>query len=207
MQADGKSKKDSTNKLGRYLFVSAAAINNVIEKQISNSFYSNENPKRIGELLLEAGIITADELDSAIRKQRVSRLKSCAVFADLSSTELSALSNKFTEVSVPKNEIFITQGENAHSMYLIADGRVEVFRIDNSGAEIHIAEVKIGDPIGEMAYFSREPRNAYARALEPTELLQIQYSDLTKYFENVPHVARLFTTIVEDRRKFLLRME
>ena len=189
------------HRLGEYLLVSDGTINNVVEKQFHYSFTGTDENKRIGELLVEEGILTQEELDNSIRQQRIARLAACPIFATLSSMDLAALSKFFTEVSYPPNETFIMQGEEDSSLFVIATGLVEVFHLDNAGNETSIAKVGPGEPIGEMGYFTGGVRTASIRTLETTHLLQAQYKDLTDYFENVPRVALAFTTVVEQRKK------
>lgn len=195
-------KKFDPKKLGDFLVVSKGAISNAVEKQIS-TYTQSGKLKPIGEILLEQGVITREELDNSIRNQRIARLAGCPVFASLSKTELSAMSKYFAEVYVSPGEQFIMQGEEDPSMYVIGSGVVEVYRVDNAGNEIPIARVGEGEPIGEMGYFSGGKRTACVRAIEPTLLLKASYSDLTHYFENVPRVAMAFTQVVEHRRRQL----
>jgi len=182
------------------MVVSSGAISNAVEKQIE-AYAKGEPVKPIGEVLVDLGVITQEELENSIRSQRVTRLAGCPVFASLSTTDLTALSKHFTEVSVGPGEQFIMQGEDDPSLYIIGTGLVEVFRIDNAGNEIPIAKVGPGEPIGEMGYFSGGVRTACVRAIEPTQLLRAEYDNLTGYFENVPRVALAFTEVVEHRRK------
>ncbi len=199
---DSSEKKADTRKLGDYLVVSKGAISNAVEKQIT-AYAQSGKLKPIGEILVEQGIISQDELDNSLRNQRIARLAGCPVFASLNKTELAALSKHFTEVSVGPGEQFIIQGDDDPSMYVIAYGLVEVYRIDNTGKEIPIALVGEGEPIGEMGYFSGGKRTACVRAVEPSQLLKANYSDLTNYFVSVPRVALAFTQVVEHRRKEL----
>jgi len=191
------------NKLGKYLLVSDGTINNVVEKQFHSSFTGDRKFMRIGELLVEEGILTQAELDNSIKQQRIARLAACPIFATLSSMDLAALSKFFTEVSYPPNETFILQGEDDPSLFVIATGLVEVFHLDNAGNEISIAKVGPGEPIGEMGYFAGGVRTACVRTLETTQLLQARFEDLTDYFENVPRVALAFMTVVEQRKKIM----
>lgn len=203
--AETESKTPEPKKLGNYLVVSKAAISNAVEKQIT-SFTKEGKVKHLGELLVEEGVITQEELENSLRNQRIARLAGCPVFASLSRSELAALSKHFHEVSVAPGEQFIMQGEDDPSLYIIASGLVEVFRIDNAGNEIHIAKVGNGEPIGEMGYFSGGKRTACVRAIEPTQLVKADYDDLTDYFTNVPRVALAFTQVVEQRRKDMERI-
>lgn len=199
---DSNPKKPDPKKLGDFLVVSKGAISNAVEKQIT-TYTSSGKLKPIGEILVEQGIITKEELETSIRNQRIARLAGCPVFASLTKTELFALSKYFTEVTVASGEEFIMQGEEDPSMYVIGSGMVEVYRVDNAGNEIPIATVGEGEPIGEMGYFSGGRRTACVRAVQPTLLLKASYADLTHYFENVPRVAMAFAQVVEHRRKEL----
>ena len=184
----------SSKKLGDFLVVSRGTISNAVEKQIA-AYTQGEKVKPIGELLVELGIITREELDNSIRNQRIARLAGCPIFAPLSRPDLAALSKHFTEVSVAPGVRFITQGDEDRYLYVVAYGLVEVYKIDNQGNEITIAMVGAGEPIGEMGYFSGGKRTACVRAIEPTQLVKAKYDDLTHYFENVPRVALAFTPV------------
>ena len=203
--ADTEPKKPEPKKLGNYMVVSKAAISNAVEKQIS-TFTKDGKVKHLGELLVEEGVITREELENSLRNQRIARLAGCPVFASLARSELAAMSKHFHEVSVAPGDQFIMQGEDDPSLYIIASGLVEVYRIDNAGNEIHIAKVGTGEPIGEMGYFSGGKRTACVRAIEPTQLVKADYDDLTEYFTNVPRVALAFTQVVEQRRKDMERI-
>jgi len=118
----------------------------------------------------------------------------------LSDAELAAISARFTEVSVDPGKQFIFQDEPDPTLYILASGRVEVYRTTLEGKHIHIAFVDPPEPIGEMGYFQGGIRNASVRAVDAVELLQADYSKLTHYFEYVPRVAHEFMRIVEQRR-------
>jgi len=186
-------------KLGGYLLCSPAVIQNAVRLQ-EQSMKRGTGLKRIGQLLLESGSISQEELDVAIRKQRVDRLRLSPVFKMLSDVELAAISNRFTEVSIDPGKQFIFQDEPDPTLYILAVGKVEVYRTTLDGKHIHIAFVEPPEPIGEMGYFQGGIRNASVKAVDAVELLQADYSKLTHYFEYVPRVAHEFMRIVEQRR-------
>lgn len=187
-------------KMGEYLVCSPAAMQQAVRTQ-GQTQREGSKPKRIGELLLESGTISRDELDVAVRKQRIERLRRSPVFNMLSDAELAAISNRFTEVSVEPGKQFIYQDEPDPTLYILAKGKVEVYRTTLDGEHIHIAYVEPPEPIGEMGYFQGGIRNASVRAVDQVELLQADYSRLTHYFEYVPRVAHEFMKIVEQRRQ------
>lgn len=190
----------AAKRIGDYLVCSPGTLRNAVKKQ-GQLLKHGMSLISIGQTLVENGDITQDELDAAIRKQRVDRLRGCPVFTNLSNSELAALSAHFTEVSVPMGQQFIIQDDPDPTLYILASGKVQVYRMDLEGNETHFAYVEPPEPIGEMGYFSGGKRTASVRAVEPTELLHAEYSDLTHYFENVPHVAHAFLKIVEKRRQ------
>lgn len=190
---------DGNKRLGDYLVCSPAKLQQIVNQQ-NLAVRSGKKPKLIGELLLGSNAVTRDELDAAIRKQRTDRLRRSAVFSMLSDIELAAISNRFTEISVEPGKQFIFQDEPDPTLYILASGRVEVYRTTLDGKHIHIAYVDPPEPIGEMGYFQGGIRNASVRAVDSVQLLQADYSKLTHYFEYVPRVAHEFMKIVEQRR-------
>ncbi|MCH7695149.1 MAG: cyclic nucleotide-binding domain-containing protein [Proteobacteria bacterium] len=194
------SNQTEVKRIGDYLVCSPGTLRNAVKKQ-GQLLKHGKSLISIGQTLVKNGDITQEELDAAIKKQRVARLRNCPVFENLSDSELAALSTHFTEVSVPMGQQFIIQDDPDPTLYILATGKVQVYRMDLEGNETHIAYVEPPEPIGEMGYFSGGNRTASVRAIEPTDLLHAEYSDLTHYFENVPHVAHAFLKIVEQRRK------
>lgn len=196
---DDTIKSKGSKKIGSFLICSPGTLNHAVKMQ-GNSLKSGEPVKRIGKILLDNGVITEEELETAIKKQRTDRLHRSPVFAELTNIELAAISSHFIEVSVFAGEQFIIQDESDPTLYILAAGKVQVYCEDSKENKIHIAYVEPPEPIGEMGYFAGGKRTASVRAVETTQLLRAYYSNLTNYFENVPHVALAFTQIVERRR-------
>lgn len=188
-----------TKRLGDYLICSPAVLKNAVKKQ-GQRLKQRLASKHIGEILLEDGTISQDELEAAVRKQRVDRLRASPVFSMLSDAELAAISTRFVEVTVEAGEQFIIQDEPDPTLYILAKGKVEVYRTNLDGTLIHLAFVEPFEPIGEMGYFQGGIRTASVRTVENSELLRANYSALTHYFEYVPRVAHEFMRIVEQRR-------
>ena len=187
-------------RIGDFLACSKGLLQNAVKKQ--GYILKHKIPyKTIGKLLIENGDITREDWETAIRKQRIFRLRSCPVFSSLSDTELAALSSSFVEVTVDMGEQFIVQDMPEPTLYILASGKVEVYRTEVDETRTHIAYVEPPEPIGEMGYFSGGVRTASVRAVKTSILLRANYKDLTHYFENVPRVAFEFMRIVEARRQ------
>ncbi len=185
--------------LGEYLSCSRGSIRIAMQKK-RDAKVRGDVQKRIGELLIDLDMISEEDLRNALRQQRADRLGLCPVFESLNRTELIGIGNHFSEVSLSSDQQFIFEGENDPSLYILVEGKLEVFTKDNDGNEIHIAFVSPVEPIGEMGYFQGGIRTASVRAVVPTELLSAAYKNLTHYFEHVPHVAHAFMDVISRRQ-------
>jgi hypothetical protein len=203
--AEESNNKPKVRILGDYLPISRGAKRVAMQKK-RDAKLKGDLVKMIGEILLESGTISEEDLEIAIRKQRADRLGLCPVFESLSRPELTALSNHFKEISLPAGQQFIMQGENDPSLYILVSGRVQVFATDEDGTETHIAYVDPVEPIGEMGYFQGGKRYVSVRSIDPIEMLCASYSDLTNYFENVPKVALAFLEVVKRRQEETARL-
>lgn len=187
-------------RLAEYLACAPGTIRAALQKQIGSQ-KPDGTQRPLGEILQELGAISPEELEIAIKHQRIDRLRKCYVFSFLTQPELAALSLRFREVSVPDGMQFIIQDEEDPTLYVLATGKAEVYRTDIDGNWTHIAYLGPGEPIGEMSYFQGGRRTASVRAIERSEFLCANYADLTHYFENVPRVAHAFMKLVQERQQ------
>jgi adenylate cyclase len=180
-------------KLGTYLHCSPQVIALALDQQRPNG------EKRLGEILVEAAQISREDLLASILAQRIDRLLACPLFTGLDRDTISALASGFEELSVPAGTRFIEQDSPEHDLFVLASGRLEVYRTSEDGQELTFSTVYPGEPIGEMGYFSGGVRSASVRALEDSELLRIHYDRLSGCFERSPHLAEAFVNIVSER--------
>jgi len=162
----------------------------------------------IGKLLVDAGAITKSELESAIDKQRLDRLRFSSVFKGISTEELMLISDFVSDVRVPAGDVFIRQDEHGDCFYIIVEGEVEVYRSGDYQEEISLFNLNSGESIGEMGYFSDGIRLASVRTLKNSQLLKIKYADLEAIFVAVPTLTRSFLRLITERlRRTNVRLE
>ena len=195
-----KSDDHKPRRLGEYLTCSRGSIVMAMKKKLE-ALEHGANKKGLGEFLLELGIISQDELDNALRRQRADRIALCPVFNSLTNTELHAIGNHFVEVGISSGEQFITEGKNDPTLYILIEGQLEVFTKDKNGKNIHIAYINPVETIGEMGYFQGGIRTASVKATKQSELLRAPYLNLTHYFEHVPRVANAFLEVIQRRQE------
>lgn len=105
------------------------------------------------------------------------------LFEDLKATEIAEIAKLLRAISMPAGEVITRQGEQAESMYFIADGLVEV---DLGHSKVELGE---GAFFGEMAILGRRKRGATTIALQRTSLMVLEASDLHNLMMRKPHLA------------------
>ncbi|MDO9559827.1 MAG: GAF domain-containing protein [Syntrophales bacterium] len=193
-------------KIGRYLGLKRSQIKRVLDRQ--TKLAGQGIRKRLGELLLEAGLIEPQDLERALGRQRLRRIRTAPVFSIIDRSMQGILCDLIDEVTVPAGEEFIRQDTVGDCFYMIVSGKALVFRRDELGEEVPLEILTAGEMIGEMGYFSDGKRSASVRTQEDTLLSRIFYRDLHKAFDLVPQLAVNFLHVVTERlRRANLRFQ
>lgn len=97
-------------------------------------------------------------------------------------------SNKPFVVSFEAGALVFEEGELGTEMFVIQEGRIEIFR-HIRGEEKRVALLEKGDFFGEMAILEELPRNASARALEASRLLEVNGATFGQMLLDTPEIA------------------
>ncbi|GAC1597530.1 MAG: cAMP-activated global transcriptional regulator CRP [Acidimicrobiales bacterium] len=95
--------------------------------------------------------------------------------------------------SYGRNDRVFGEGDKANDLYVVRSGRVAISNRSPDGRESVVALMEAGDLFGDMGLFDGEGRSAEARALEPSELLQVPYPPIRAMFDEDP--ALLWTVV------------
>jgi CRP-like cAMP-binding protein len=87
-----------------------------------------------------------------------------------------------------KGDVIFKEKEPGASMFIIQTGQVEIYR-QQAGKEKHIALLGPGDFFGEMSVLEEIPRTASARALQDSQLLQIDATTFDQVLRENPEIA------------------
>lgn len=97
-------------------------------------------------------------------------------------------------------QIIFKQGDSELCMYDIQKGRVGIFSAYGTPDEKQIAELSIGEIVGETGLLDRVPRTATAVALDDdTVLLEIREENLKDYFLKEPEKLLLLMRNLSGR--------
>lgn len=123
--------------------------------------------------------------DRLLTIQRVALLDSVDFFRGLSAHVLASVAAVATEVQHAAGSRLMDEGADGDCMFVVAEGRVA---IDQGG--LRIAELGVGEVVGELAVLSPGPRNATAFVIEPALLLRLDAAVIDELLLDHPEVAR-----------------
>ena len=118
-------------------------------------------------------------------QQKLKFLRKTSLFAHVSDDALLSICKITQERDYPAGHILFHEGDEGDSLYLIAEGELEVLK-----DETQILTLDPSDTcVGEMALIDDEPRSATIRALTEAKLLRITREDF------YPAMARDFSIV------------
>lgn len=114
-------------------------------------------------------------------------LKRTSPFLTLDLDYLFTIADKLGMLEYDKDDIIFVPGDEAHRMYFISNGEVEI-----QGKNEEVFQIKSGDFFGEESLFCNKPRNYTVKALADTSLLTLSRTHLMSIISECPDVALNF---------------
>ncbi len=137
------------------------------------------------------------------------RLLSAAyILEPLSEEELEDLARRNPDTRLERGEIFFTPQERGEKLFILKEGRVQIYKTNPQGQEITVVVIEEGMIFGEMALTAQQLREAYARAIEPSIVVSLKREDLENLILRNPRVGlRLIERLSERLRLCESRLE
>lgn len=132
---------------------------------------------------------------------RMNFIKKAAPFAKLTMEKISWLANQVRQFSVNQGQIIFKQGEEGESCYLIQSGKIEIFLVNPDGIEQRLAILKSPQIFGEAAILMDLPRNACARALKDSQLLELKRETIWDVTDAVTDTQAALMRILKARSR------
>jgi signal transduction histidine kinase len=120
------------------------------------------------------------------------------LFADLTLTDVAQLCRSSRRVRAAPGDLIIQEGAPGDSLYIVLSGELEITKREGN-REVALASRKAGEAVGEMSLLERTPRSASARAVQPSELLEVSPESFRKVLENNPSTAMTVLRTVATR--------
>ena len=121
--------------------------------------------------------------------EKMRYLSELAVFQDLSAREMEELNRIITMSTVTKGRVFYRPEEPGEVLFILKEGRVQLYRISPEGKKLVITTLGAHTLCGEMGLLGAKMQNTFAEAVEDCLICVMNRSDLERLILSKPQVA------------------
>ena len=130
-------------------------------------------------------------------------LKKISLFNCLNSFQLARLGRAIAVKSYRKDALIFSEGDPAAGFYIVAEGRVKIYKLSSQGKEYIMHVAASGQTIAEVTVFSGKDYPAYAQAITNSTLLFLPKLQLLDILREYPEIAlRMLAALSERQRRF-----
>ncbi|MDO9708137.1 mechanosensitive ion channel family protein [Paracraurococcus lichenis] len=126
-------------------------------------------------------------------------LRRIPLFAGFPAEERAALEAALQERLVPRGAVVVRQGEAGDSLFLLAEGALEV-RAVREGTEMAPDRLVPGEVFGEMSLLTGQPRSATVTAATEAVVFELRREDLDPVLRRRPELAEKLAAIMAGRQ-------
>ncbi len=121
-------------------------------------------------------------------ESRVRLLKQVLIFNEFDENGLAEVAERLKEQRVAAGETVFHQGDQADKLFIVASGKLDVFRLSPEGEETFLTRFECGDTFGEEGLYANKPRSATVRAITAAELFYLDAADFRWLRKTYPQV-------------------
>lgn len=131
------------------------------------------------------------------------RLNNISLFADLSESDMEAITKLAVTRNFAKNTMVLCEGDQSDSLYVVLSGKVKVFLSDEEGKEVTLNVQGEGEYFGELALLDSAARSASVVTTEETRLAVISKSSIEDCMEKNPGIPLIISRNLARRLRDL----
>lgn len=120
---------------------------------------------------------------------KIAYLSNIQVFRDLSPNELAEMDRQITMSTCKAGRIFYMPNDTGEVLFLLKQGRVQLYRIAPNGKKLIVATLGPGAIFGEMSLVGQGMHNTFAEAVDECVLCVMSRSDVERLMREKPEVA------------------
>ncbi|HYX31332.1 MAG TPA: DUF1003 domain-containing protein [Pyrinomonadaceae bacterium] len=129
----------------------------------------------------------APEMDKLSDEAR--SLAGVPLFKRLDAAELEHLAEEIDQVNYNAGETIFNEHDRGDALYILEEGNVRIWVMDEDVNEVTLAELKPGDFFGELAVLDRGERSSSATAMTDIHLHRLSSDDFQKFLIEHPDAS------------------
>ena len=130
------------------------------------------------------------------------------LFNGLPDDQITAIKQIAIEKQLNKGEIIFSEGEEGKGLFVVAKGRVKVFKVSSEGKEQILHIFGRGQPFGEVPVFAGQRFPANAQAIEKTRVLFFPRVAIVNLIAANPSLALNMLAVMSKKlRQFAVQIE
>ena len=130
-------------------------------------------------------------------REQIELLSKCVLLRHLPPEEIEPLIERVSKRDLAEGEVLFRAGDPGNALYIVAAGSVEV--VAEGEPPRVLAELGVGQALGEMALLNGGTRTATVRARTDSNLLAIGKADFDRLLADDPHLAAAVRRLSHDR--------
>lgn len=163
-----------------------------VELEDIRHLVENHNPQPVHEINVDIPLRLSQICEKALEKSIVNRYRNCHELVD-DIKQCHDSCEAFISKSYNAGDIIFDEGAIGEYAFIIASGKVEISKIHDGTPKV-LAVLGKNEIVGELAIFSKQPRSATARAIEPTTIRIMNKADVDRELDKLsPWVGRMIT--------------
>lgn len=121
------------------------------------------------------------------------------IFAPLSGDERAQLARTARELRLGALDRLIVEGQAGGSLFIVADGRLEVLDRQADGRDVVVDVLRRGDVVGEISLLTGAPRSATVRVVDEAVAFEVGTSDFEPIIRARPGLVEELGMMMERR--------
>ena len=134
-------------------------------------------------------------------KEQIHLLSVVDILGPHSDEEMEDLAKRAPDTFLEQGDILYSPQEGRERLFILEEGRVQLYEIGDGGDEITLSVVEDGNVFGEMALTGQSLSGIYVRALTPSTVASLRREDVEDLILKKPEVGlRLVRELAERLR-------
>jgi CRP/FNR family transcriptional regulator len=122
-------------------------------------------------------------------KEEIRLLSVVDILGPLSDEQMEDLAKRAPDTFLEQDDILYSPKEGTERLFILKEGRVQLYEVNESGDEITLSVIEDGNVFGEMALTGQSLKGLYVRALTPSTVVSLRREEIERLIMNTPEVG------------------